>query len=147
MSAKTGKRVASVGVVAAAVAAALVGTTGSAFAVSRPTGAEACPANSFCLYFNSPQYGWGSFEHWSPPSDYNLGDATFGNWGNGSGYGVTVGGHAAAAVNNTGHTVAIYNDINCHAKQSGGAVEYFDPNDFGQLAPGLYNAAWSFCGD
>src|SRR5690349_4087920 len=112
MSGKAVKRTASFGVVAATLAATLTGMTGSAYAAG-PGGAEACPSNSFCLYFNSPQYGWGSFEHWSPATDRNLGQDTFSNWGNGSGYGQTVGGHAASAVNNTGQTVAVYNGTNC----------------------------------
>jgi hypothetical protein len=148
MSGRAGKRAASVGVVVAALAATLAGTAGSAYAVG-PGGSEACPANSFCLYYNSPNR-WGSFEHWNPLTAYDLGQATFSNWGNGSGYGQTVGGNAAAAVNNTGHTVAVYNGINCSTSGSSNTnpeVEYFEPNTYGRLDGGLYNGAWSFCGD
>ncbi|GAB2698377.1 hypothetical protein [Kitasatospora kifunensis] len=60
---------------AAAATATLVGTAGSAHADAPPTGAEACPSGSFCLYYNSPNAGWGSFEHWSPATARNLGPA------------------------------------------------------------------------
>ncbi|WP_329560302.1 hypothetical protein [Kitasatospora sp. NBC_01266] len=89
-----GKRTASVGVVAAALAATLVGITESAYAAG-PGRSEACPSNSICLDFNSPGYNWGSFEYWSPGQYGDLGQFTFSNWGNGSGYGVNVGGNAA----------------------------------------------------
>jgi hypothetical protein len=148
MNGNAWKRVSSLGVVAVALTATLVGMTGSADAAG-PTGSEACPSNSFCLYYNSPN-AWGSFEHWSPATDRNLGGDTFSNWGNGSGYGQVVGGNAAAAVNNTGQTVAVYSGTNCSTETSHNpnpAVAYFAPNTSGQLTGSLYNGAWSFCGD
>ena len=149
MNGKAGKRASSVGVVAVALAATLAGMTGSAYAAG-PTGSEACPSNSFCLYYNSPNAGWGSFEHWSPATDRDLSQDTFSNWGNGSGYGQAVGGNAAAVVNNTGQTVAVYSGTNCSTEQSHNpnpAVTKFAPYTSGQLTGSLYNGAWSFCGD
>lgn len=89
-------------VTSAVVAAATVIGAGPASA------SETCPSNSICLYFNSYEYGLGSFEHWSPGPGYNLSDFYFKNWGNnGSGYNTVVAGHAAAIVNNTGNTLWI----------------------------------------
>lgn len=100
------KRGIAMGVIAAAAAATFCGMTGSAFAAG-PGGAEACPNGTVCLYYNSPQNGWGSSEHWSPGGSFNLSQYTFSNWGNGSGYGQTVAYHAASIVNNTGHGVTV----------------------------------------
>ncbi|RKT19448.1 peptidase inhibitor family I36 [Streptomyces sp. 1114.5] len=132
------KRIASIGIVAAAVAATLGVTTNSAYAAG-PGGSEACPSGSICLYYNSPQYGWGAFEHWSPGGYGDLGEFTFSNWGNGSGYGVSVGGHAASVVNNTGNQLTIYNGTWGH----GSVVGYIGPGYAGVLPNGLYNAEWS----
>ncbi|NUS11449.1 MAG: hypothetical protein HOY69_08595 [Streptomyces sp.] len=83
--------------------------TGGAQAVG-PGGAEACPSNSVCLYFNSPEYGWGSFENFSPGQrGLDLSRFKFTHWGsNGSGYGAVIAMHAASIVNNTDHFVHIY---------------------------------------
>ncbi|MFJ5228473.1 peptidase inhibitor family I36 protein [Kitasatospora sp. NPDC088391] len=95
---------------AAAVAALAVGiaaaNAGSAYA-DEPTGVEACPRGVVCLYYNSPWYGWGSFEDWSPNQSVDLRRSTFAHWANGSGYGQTVYGNAAALVNHTDHWVYI----------------------------------------
>ncbi|WP_052442644.1 peptidase inhibitor family I36 protein [Streptacidiphilus neutrinimicus] len=85
---------------AVAAAVTLLGTTTPAYAAG-PGGAEACPSGSFCLYYNSPGVGWGSFEHWSPGSFSDLSQYFFRDWGNGSGYGQTVYKNAASVVNNT----------------------------------------------
>ncbi|MBX7550162.1 peptidase inhibitor family I36 protein [Streptomyces sp. NPDC004232] len=90
-------------VLAAAAAATLLGTTTPAYAAG-PGGAEACPSGSFCLYYNSPGAGWGSFEHWSPGSFSDLSQFSFRDWGNGSGYGQTVYKNAASVVNNTSYS-------------------------------------------
>ena len=95
---------------ATAAAASLLGTAGSAYADAPPTGAEACPSGSVCLYYNSPQYGWGSFEHWSPGAYGDLSQFHFSNWGNGSGYGQTVEENAASIVNNTSGTWNVWRD-------------------------------------
>ena len=119
------KRKLAVGVVAAAAAAMLCAMTGSAYA-AEPSGAETCPSGSFCLYFNSPQYGWGAFEHWSPGvTDYLNGD-TFADWGNGSGYGQGVANNAASFVNNTGVPWTMYN-------QAGNFVDTYFPGQYGPL--------------
>ncbi|WP_280671535.1 MULTISPECIES: hypothetical protein [unclassified Kitasatospora] len=136
-----GKRTASLGVVAAALAATLAGMTGSAYAVG-PTGSETCPSNSICLYFNSPGHYWGSFEHWSPGQYGDLGQFTFSNWGNGSGYGVNVGGNAASLVNNTSQNLTMYN-YTYNNPGSNPVVGYFPPHYANVLPPGLYNGAWS----
>lgn len=95
-------RASAVATTAAVAAAVLLGATGAAHADAPPTGAEACPSGSICLYYNSPNLGWGSFEHWSPGAYGDLSRFRFGTWGNGSGYGRSAGGHAASAVDNTG---------------------------------------------
>ncbi|MFE0459462.1 hypothetical protein ACFW1A_09400 [Kitasatospora sp. NPDC058965] len=91
--------------VCAVAATTVLSLAGPANADAPPTGAEACPSGSFCLYYNSPSLGWGSFEHWSPGSYSDLSQFSFRNWGNnGSGYGRTVYKNAAAAVNNTSYS-------------------------------------------
>ncbi|MFE9451991.1 hypothetical protein [Streptomyces sp. NPDC006739] len=84
-----------------------------------------------CLYYNSQAKNWGSFENWSPNQAVNLYAAKFAHWGNGSGYGVVVGGNAASIVNNTDHTVEV--DL-----ANGGNPVFFDPQYSGSL-----NAAWN----
>ncbi|MBB4928823.1 hypothetical protein [Kitasatospora kifunensis] len=115
--------------------------TGSAYAAG-PGGSEACPNGSICLYYNSPQYGWGSFEHWSPGGYGDLGQFTFSNWGNGSGYGVNVGGNAAAVVNNSGQNLTMYN-YTYNNPGSNPVVGYIQPGYAGALPSGLFNGAWS----
>ncbi|HTJ66867.1 MAG TPA: hypothetical protein VL551_04995 [Actinospica sp.] len=126
------RKIATFAMVAGTVAAAL-GTGGAAYAAG-PSGSEACPSGSACLYFNSPEYGWGSYEHWSP-GYYWLSNYTFSNWGNGSGYGQSVADHAAAFVNNTTQTWYV-------CPQSG-ACEPYPPGYSGRLG-GTYNNDWSF---
>ncbi|MFC1411520.1 peptidase inhibitor family I36 protein [Streptacidiphilus sp. N1-12] len=130
------KRQMAVGVVAVAAAAMLTGMTGSAYAAG-PSGAEACPSGNFCLYYNSPGYGWGSFEHWSPGNFPDLGQYSFRDWGNGSGYGQSVVNNAASFVNNTGVTWTVYN-------QTGTQVSYYHPGTSGILA--FPNGDWSMYG-
>jgi hypothetical protein len=110
--------------------------TGAQYAAA-PGGSEACPSGSLCLYYNSPQYGWGSYEHWSPGYYGNLGNYQFKNWGNGSGYGVTVGGHAASVVNNTGQDWIICSDTALSGCQKVG------PGFAGALPEFLHDADWA----
>ncbi len=124
------------GAVAATAATMLFGLTGPAYAAG-PAGAEACPSGSFCLYYNSPQYGWGAFEHWSPGVTDYLSDFTFRDWGNGSGYGQNVANNAASVVNNTGVTWAVYN-------QAGTQLTSYAPGYSGSLAHP--NNDWSMYG-
>ncbi|MFD7540239.1 peptidase inhibitor family I36 protein [Streptomyces sp. NPDC059819] len=121
---------------AAAAAIMLASMTGPAYAAG-PSGAEACPAGNFCLYYNSPQYGWGSFEHWSPGFYSDLSQFSFRNWGNGSGYGQSVANNAASAVNNTGVTWTVYN-------QAKNQVAYYPPGFSGSLS--FPNGDWSMYG-
>jgi hypothetical protein len=95
------KRTSVIAVMTAAVAATIV--------VAGPASAsENCPSDSICLYYNSVEYGLGSYEHWSPGAGYELSNFRFTNWGNnGSGYNVVVAGHAAAITNNTGDSLWI----------------------------------------
>lgn len=110
---------------AATAAISLLGMTGSAYADAQPTGAETCPMGSVCLYYNSPSYGWGSFEHWTGSSTsawFYLGNYKFANWGsNGSGYGVTVAANAASFVNNSGADWSLCDDtgLGCGTYHSG----------------------------
>jgi hypothetical protein len=116
--------------------AALLGTTAPAYAAG-PGGAEACPSGSLCLYYNSPRLGWGSYEHWSPGNYGNLGNYRFRNWGNGSGYGQTVGGNAASLVNNTNQDWIVCADLardNC---------QRFGPDYADALPDFLHNADWA----
>ncbi|MFC1432532.1 peptidase inhibitor family I36 protein [Streptacidiphilus sp. N1-3] len=101
----------------AAAAAMTVALIGPAYAAG-PSGAEACPAGNFCLYYNSPGYGWGSFEHWSLGS-YDLSKYTFRDWGNGSGYGQVAANNAASAVNNTGDEWGICAAAGCEVFRPG----------------------------
>jgi hypothetical protein len=87
--------------VAVGATALTCGVAGAAYAAG-PSGAEACPAGTICLYYNSPDLGWGSFEHFTSDADNYLSNYTFRDWGtNGSGYGQTVSMNAASVVNNT----------------------------------------------
>ncbi|MFD7540240.1 peptidase inhibitor family I36 protein [Streptomyces sp. NPDC059819] len=122
------KRKLAIGTVMAAAAAMTLSLTGPAYAAG-PSGAEACPAGNFCLYYNSPQNGWGSFEHWSLGS-YTLTNYTFRNWGNGSGYGQNVANNAASVVNNTDAQWGICTGVTC---------ETFQPGFAGVLPPDVYN--------
>ena len=132
------KRTISFGIAAVSAAAVILGTSGAAYAAA-PGGAESCPSDSICLYYNSPQYGWGSFEHWSPGSYGDLGQFTFSNWGNGSGYGIRVGGNAASVVNNTATRLTIYNATYSH----GTVLDTVPPGYAGVLPSGIANAEWS----
>ncbi|WP_052397767.1 peptidase inhibitor family I36 protein [Streptomyces sp. NRRL F-5123] len=84
--------------------------TGGAQAVSAPGGAATCPSNSVCLYYNSPENGWGAFEYFSPGQrGLNLSNFRFTNHGNtGNGYGQVIAMNAASIVNNTDHFVNVY---------------------------------------
>ncbi len=99
-----------------------------------PGGAEACPNGSICLYYNSPQYGWGSYENWSPGWVPSLFNNTFSHWGNGSGYGQQVANNAAAVVNNSGVTWSL-----CTRGTNYGACEQIQPGYAGVLDDFLYN--------
>jgi hypothetical protein len=95
------RRALSAALTVAACAAALTGgVTGSAYAAG-PSGAETCPDGTICLYYNSPNNEWGSFEHFTVDAGNYLDNYYFRDWGNGSGYGQTVYKNAASVVNNT----------------------------------------------
>ncbi|MFJ9713634.1 peptidase inhibitor family I36 protein [Streptomyces sp. NPDC101234] len=126
----------SIGIATISMAAVVLGTSGAAYAAA-PGGAENCPSGSICLYYNSPQNGWGSFEHWPPGHYGNLGNYQFKNWGNGSGYGVTVGGNAASIVNNTDQDWIICSDTALNDCQK------FHPGFAGALPDFLHNADWA----
>ncbi|SEM29515.1 peptidase inhibitor family I36 protein [Streptacidiphilus jiangxiensis] len=130
MRIKLGRLTATVTAVAALTVGATSLTTGNAFAAG-PGGVEACPSGNVCLYFNSPQYGWGAWEDWSPGQSLSLTDFTFAHWGNGSGYGQTVYDRAASIVNNTGHTVIVESDL--------GHDDYVVAGYAGSLDSGTYN--------
>lgn len=112
------RRAAAAAAVMALTAGTVALTTGSAYAAG-PSGAEACPAGNFCLYYNSPQYGWGAFEHWSLGSYPDLSQFTFRDWGNGSGYGQTVANNAASVVNNTNAQWGVCSGATCALFQPG----------------------------
>jgi hypothetical protein len=122
-------------VVGLVAAAAVLGMNTPAFAAG-PGGAEACPNGTICLYYNSPQYGWGSFENWSPGWVPSLFNNTFAHWGNGSGYGQQVANNAASVVNNSGVTWSL-----CTRNAGGpyGACEQIQPGYAGVLDDFLYN--------
>ena len=129
-----GPRAAKAAVLAALTAGAMGLATGNAFAAG-PSGAEQCPAGNVCLYFNSPGYGWGAWEDWSPGQQLYLGNYTFSHWGNnGSGYGVNVFKNAASIVNNTGHYVWIMDTY----------MHWYDymPNYAGPLNATANNDSW-----
>lgn len=86
--------------VALATAAITLGVVGVASA-NAPGGSETCPSGAFCVYYNSWQYGWGSFAAYYPAS-VSSGSRTFNIKADGSGYGQSVFDDAAAIVNNTG---------------------------------------------
>ncbi|MDH6115550.1 hypothetical protein P3T36_007876 [Kitasatospora sp. MAP12-15] len=137
---KAMKRTAFISIVAVAAAATLAGMTGSAYAAG-PGGSEACPSNSICLYYNSPGYNWGSFEHWSPGDYPDLSKFTFSNWGNGSGYGVNVAGNAASLVNNTDKYVGIAN-FTYNNTGPGTTVHWLGPGYSDALPADVRNADW-----
>ena len=125
----------------ATAATSLIGMTCSAYAAA-PGGAETCPSGSVCLYYNSPRYGWGSFEHWSPGDYPDLSKFTFSNWGsNGSGYGVNVAGNAASIVNNTGRDVGIGN-FTYNNTGPGTTEEWLAPGYADALPTDVRNADW-----
>jgi hypothetical protein len=78
-------------------------------------------------------------EHGRPGSYSDLGQFTFGNWGNGSGDGIQVGGNAASVVNNTATQVTIYNGTNFR----GTSLYPVPPGYAGALPGGIANAGWS----
>ncbi|MFE2070658.1 peptidase inhibitor family I36 protein [Streptomyces sp. NPDC059467] len=132
MRIRFGRRTGKLAIVGTLTVAALSLATGGAFAATPPTGAEACPSGNVCLYFNSPQYGWGAWEDWSPGQSLSLSDFKFAHWGNnGSGYGQTVYDKAASIVNNTGHTVVVESDL--------GHDDYYGAGYAGSLTSFTYN--------
>lgn len=114
--------------VALATVAITMGAVGAANA-SAPGGSETCPSNTFCLYYNSWQYGWGSFAEYPPGTP---GPLTFNVYGNGSGYGQSVIDNASAIVNNTGE----YWEM-CTADRN--HCEYYAPGEAGNVSPDIHN--------
>lgn len=121
MHARAGWRAARAAAVGAVTMAAVALATGGAHAAG-PGGSEACPSNAVCLYYNSPEYGWGSFENFSPNlRGLDLSLFKFTNWGsNGSGHGVVIAMHAASIVNNTDHFVNVYLPTGRYVHYEGG---------------------------
>ncbi len=133
------KRAISAALAVAAGAAALTGgVAGSAYAAG-PSGAEACPDGTICLYYNSPNLGWGSFEHFTVGANSNLGNYSFRDWGNGSGYGQTVYKNAASVVNNTGIEWEICYSVNVDPQCVPIPAQYS-----GVLPPAVYNKDVAF---
>lgn len=119
---------------AAACATALTfGMTGSAYAAG-PSGAEACPDGTICLYYNSPELGWGSFEHFTSSANNYLSNYYFRDWGNGSGYNQTVNKNAASVVNNSPYEWEV-----CYSVPSG--CLSIASGYSGRLPDALYNKA------
>lgn len=83
--------------IALATSGITVGAVGAASA-SAPGGNETCPSQAFCVYYNSWQYGWGSFAVYYTNE---IIATTFDFTGNGNGYNDPVKDNAAAIVNNT----------------------------------------------
>jgi hypothetical protein len=108
MRIRVGRRPAKAATVAALTLATLSLATGGAYAAG-PGGVETCPSGTLCLYYNSPNYNWGSFEHWTPGSFADLTQYTFRDWANGSGYNAVVATDAASLVNNTSSTWYVCN--------------------------------------
>ncbi|MFI0719731.1 peptidase inhibitor family I36 protein [Streptomyces sp. NPDC021224] len=110
MRIKVGRRTAQAVAVGALTIGATALATGGAQAVTPPGGAATCPSNSVCLYYNSPENGWGAFEHFSPGQHgLDLSRFKFTNHGNtGNGYGYVIAMNAASIVNNTDHFVNVY---------------------------------------
>lgn len=133
-----GRKTLGVVAVALASAALIVGLAGPASAAG-PGGAESCPSGSFCVYYNSPQYGWGSFENFSGPANWSsLSGFTFAHWGNGAGYGQGVEYNIASVVNNTGATWNL-----CAGSGTGAPCQPYGPNFAGGVASWLHDAETS----
>ncbi|MFI0897017.1 hypothetical protein [Streptomyces sp. NPDC020983] len=108
MRIRIGRRAAQAAVVGA-MSLGMVGLATGGAQAAGPGGNEACPSNAVCLYYNSPEYGWGSWENFSPGQHgLNLSLFRFTHTGNGSGYNVVIAMHAASIVNNTDHFVNVY---------------------------------------
>jgi hypothetical protein len=87
----------------------------SASADSAPLGNEACTPGAFCLYYNSPAYGWGSFAHLYDlgATKMSLGNVRFLNYGDGGGYYQRAWHTAAGYANNTGYIVWVCSSSQC----------------------------------
>lgn len=116
--------------VALATATITLGAVGAASA-NAPGGNETCPSGAFCVYYNSWQYGWGSFAAYYP-DQVAFGSTTFNIRGDNSGYGLSVWDNAAAIVNNTGDfwkmCTADYNHC-----------EDYSPGEAGDVSPSIHN--------
>lgn len=116
---------------AAVVTTTILGAGVANAQVAQPTGAEACPQGSVCLYYNSPGYGWGAWENWTE-GEFQLDEgARFMHWGSsGRGYGSGVAYNAASIVNNTRYRWYV-----CGIAAAGPACFYFDPGYSGGMGP------------
>lgn len=112
-----------------------VATTGVANAAG-PGGVETCPTGSFCLYYNSSENNWGSFENFTPGSYPNLSGYRFGHYANGSGYNASVYNNVAAIVNNTGQSWKLCTQPNT---TTFGTCELLVPGDSGDVVAALKN--------
>ncbi|MEV5684760.1 hypothetical protein AB0L68_16455 [Streptomyces sp. NPDC052164] len=96
-----------------AVATAAFGLVSFGATPAMASGSGNCVSGDACLFYNSSQYGYGSF-YGAPYNGNYTSDMKFGG-GNGSGSGVQVKNHAAAAENMAGWPLNIYynSDGNC----------------------------------
>lgn len=120
--------------VALATAAITLGAVGVASA-SQPGGDETCPAGHFCVYYNSWEYGWGSFVAYPqvPGPWGETMSGTFPDDGNGSGWGYNVYQDVGAFVNNTGISWEM-----CTADFN--HCEIYTPGEAGDVSPSIHNA-------
>ena len=116
--------------VALATAAITMGAVGAANA-SAPGGSETCPSGAFCVYYNSWQYGWGSFAVYLSAWDGYMG-GTFDWTGNGSGHNSPVYHGVAAFVNNTGEDWQMCTDDYNHC-------EVYTPGEAGNVSSSIHN--------
>lgn len=118
--------------VALATALITAGTVGVASA-NAPGGNETCPANRFCVYYNSWQYGWGAFEPYQFAFEASMNDGTqFLDAGNGSGVDDPVYHNVAAFVNNTSGTWEMCTDNKNYC-------ERYTPGEAGNVSPDIHN--------
>lgn len=111
-----------------------IAATGAANAAG-PGGNETCPAGSFCLYYNSSEYGWGAFENFTPGSFPDLSDYHFSHYRGLNGYGLPLNDQVAAIVNNTNSDWKL-----CTAHTTNeGTCQVFTPGDSGDVLPDLKN--------
>jgi Peptidase inhibitor family I36 len=123
----SGKRL---GVVVAATALALLGMAPAPATAS----SETCPSGVICLYYNSVEYGWGSFAYFGQPVTFDLRNYVFGNYGDGSGYDQGVAKNTAAVTNHSSYTWQI-----CQLPDLQGICELIFPGQSDDLISEIKN--------